>query len=40
MIFKNIVITEGSKTSKHVNYSDEISTFDIYAFNPIKTFNF
>lgn len=33
-IFKNVIVTEGSKTSKHVNYSDEILTFDIYASDP------
>jgi len=26
-------VTEGSKISKHVNYSDNIMTFDIYASN-------
>lgn len=30
-IFKNVVIIEGSKKSKHVNYVDDILTFDIYA---------
>lgn len=33
-IFKNITVTEGSKISRHVNYNDEILTFDIYASDP------
>ncbi|MBI5126180.1 MAG: class I SAM-dependent methyltransferase [Candidatus Taylorbacteria bacterium] len=32
-IFKDVIVTEGSKISKHVNYSDNIMTFDIYASN-------
>ncbi len=30
-IFKNVVVVNGSKTSKHVKYVDDILTFDIYA---------
>lgn len=30
-VFRNVVITKGSNTSKHVNYTDDILTFDIYA---------
>jgi|GEM_PF-1200396 cyclopropane fatty-acyl-phospholipid synthase-like methyltransferase len=30
-IFGEVIVTEGSTTSKHVNYSDNILTFDIYA---------
>jgi len=33
-IFKEVAITEGSKKSQHVNYSDDILTFDIYASRP------
>jgi 2-polyprenyl-3-methyl-5-hydroxy-6-metoxy-1,4-benzoquinol methylase len=32
--FKNLVISEGSKTNKHVNYVDDILTYDIYASKP------
>lgn len=31
IIFRNVIVTEGSKISMHVNYSDEILPFDIYA---------
>lgn len=37
-IFKNIIVTEGSKISRHVNYNDEILTFDIYASDPDTSF--
>jgi cyclopropane fatty-acyl-phospholipid synthase-like methyltransferase len=33
-IFKIVIVTEGSKVSKHVNYCDDIVTFDIYASEP------
>jgi SAM-dependent methyltransferase len=35
-IFRNVIVTEGSKISRHVNYIDEIITFDIYAYDPYK----
>lgn len=34
--FENVVITKGSSTNKHVNYTDNVLTFDIYASNPNK----
>lgn len=33
-IFKNVIVTQGGKTSIYVNYTEEVLTFDIYAFNP------
>jgi 2-polyprenyl-3-methyl-5-hydroxy-6-metoxy-1,4-benzoquinol methylase len=33
-MFKNVVVLKGSKTSEHVNYIDNVITFDIYASNP------
>jgi SAM-dependent methyltransferase len=33
-IFKDVIVTEGSRVSKHVNYTDNIMTFDIYASDP------
>lgn len=30
-VFKNVEITEGSKRSQHVNYVEDILSFDIYA---------
>jgi SAM-dependent methyltransferase len=32
--FRNVIVREGSKMSKHVNYTDNILTFDIYASDP------
>lgn len=32
--FRNVVITEGGKVSMHVNYTDTIVSFDIYASDP------
>ncbi len=33
-IFKKVIIAEGGKTSRHVNYSSEVLTYDIYASDP------
>ncbi len=33
-IFKKVIIKEGSKKNKHVNYDDDIRSFDIFASNP------
>ncbi len=33
-VFKNVKISEGSKKSQHVNYIDDIFTFDIFASDP------
>lgn len=33
-IFKKVIIKEGGKKSRHVNYNDDILSFDIFASNP------
>lgn len=33
-IFKKVIIKEGSKKSRHVNYNDNILSFDIFASDP------
>jgi cyclopropane fatty-acyl-phospholipid synthase-like methyltransferase len=33
-VFKNVQVSEGSKENQHVNYTGNVTTFDIYASNP------
>ncbi|MES3005786.1 MAG: class I SAM-dependent methyltransferase [Patescibacteria group bacterium] len=37
-VFRNVKVSEGSKKSRHVNYTDDILTFDIFASDPHISF--
>jgi 2-polyprenyl-3-methyl-5-hydroxy-6-metoxy-1,4-benzoquinol methylase len=38
-IFKNVIIKKGSRKTKHVNYEDDVLTFDVFASNPYTSSN-
>ena len=37
-VFKKVIVTDGSKTSKHTNYVEDNVTFDIYTSDPYTSF--
>lgn len=38
-IFRNVVVTEGSKKNVHVNYNSDVQSFDIFASEPLAVNN-